>query len=185
MCAGWLKSCSNGACCASSNNMTAAVTVSVTDLSLTSPLLAEILSGVLARGLPFRFRAAGSSMVPFIRDGDVLTLLPLPARGPQPGDVVAFCFPGQHLAVHRVIRATAPGYLLKGDNYPPGQTDGIVPREDILGRVSRVERNGRSISFGAGPERRLIALFSCIGLLFPMLHLLSLLLTRFRPRQKK
>ena len=39
-----------------------------------------------------------------------------------------------------------------------------------MGRVTRVERNGKEIFFGLGPERFLIAFLTRRGLLFPLLY---------------
>ena len=59
------------------------------ELQLSSRALAELMKNVLARGLPFRFRVRGWSMTPFIRDFDVVTVVPLGST-PRTGDVVAF-----------------------------------------------------------------------------------------------
>ena len=53
------------------------------DLPLSGAAMLGLLEGVLSRGVPFRFRAGGSSMAPFIRDGDVISVSPL--RGDSPG----------------------------------------------------------------------------------------------------
>jgi hypothetical protein len=159
--------------------------INLADLSLSGPLLTGLLSGVIARGLPFRFRAAGNSMFPFIRSGDVLSVAPLPPGGPCLGDVTAFRIPGSHLIIHRVIRRGNYGFLLKGDNYPAGQTDGPIPAEDILGWVTRIERNGRAIHLGIGPERRLIAVFSRLNLFVPMVSILVAFINRLKHRQVK
>jgi hypothetical protein len=57
--------------------------------------------------------ARGNSMLPLIRDGDLLTLSSL-ARAPQPGEVVA-AIRGCQLLIHRVLRADEQGVVLQGD----------------------------------------------------------------------
>ena len=52
----------------------------------------------------------------------------------------------------------------QGDNMP-GRPDGMIPVGDILGLVTCVERGGRKVRFGLGPERLLIALLSRSGLM--------------------
>jgi hypothetical protein len=131
-------------------------------------LFADLLSG----GIPIRVRASGGSMFPFVRDGDVLTLVSTPASGPGLGDVVAFrCAHAGPLVVHRVVAKAGKGCVLKGDSYLPGQTDGLISKENLLGVVSRLERQGRPVRFGFGPERRLIALLSRWGWLLWLVRL--------------
>jgi len=133
------------------------------ELPLSGPALAQLLDAVLQRGAPFRFCAKGWSMSPFIKDGDVITVSPLGERAPAIGDVVAF----QHsdrgrLVVHRIVGSRNNTYAIQGDSLP--QADDVVQPAEILGRVVRVERNGRPVRLGLGPERVLIALLTRSGL---------------------
>lgn len=127
---------------------------------LSSAALIDLAREVIKRKRLFRFAANGKSMAPFIKDGDVITLAPLGQSPASVGKVVAFQCPGTGtLTVHRVIDETRTGFLIKGDN-TPGASDGIIPRNAVLGTVVKIERDGRSIHWGLGPERRLIALLS-------------------------
>lgn len=135
-------------------------------LFLPEPAFLELLQALFSEGLSLRFKAAGFSMSPFIRHGDVITLIPLAGTPPGLGEVVAFAPPqGQKLIVHRVIGRRAGSYLLKGDNRPT--PDGLISAAYILGRVSRVERNGQQVGFGLGPERLVIALLARRGAVAP------------------
>ena len=135
------------------------------ELSLSKEALIELLRAVFGKGLPFRFRAGGSSMHPFIRDGDVITLHPLPENLPRLGDVVAYVQPQNgRLTVHRVVGKTGHSFLIRGDNLLDG--DGAIPEVDILGYVTAVERDGKWVTFGLGSERRMIAFLSRRELLF-------------------
>lgn len=119
---------------------------------------AELMEAVLERDVPFRFTAHGSSMTPFIRDGDVLIVAPLssPLRR---GDVVPFINPANNeLLVHRILDISREGCLLKGDNN--SVPDGRIPTSAIIGRVDRVAHGGRPARFGLGVERFLIAWLS-------------------------
>jgi len=141
-------------------------------LSVPGPALAKLLRATLAEGRPFRFRAKGFSMDPFIRDDDVITVWPLADHSPGLGDVVAFIQENaERLLVHRVIRARGNSYVIKGDN--SAGADGVTSRANILGRVKRVERNDRRVLFGFGPERFLIAFLSCMGLMVPLVRIAS------------
>jgi len=108
-------------------------------------------------------------MSPFIRDGDVVTVSPCPRDTMGLGDVVAFVQPcSGRLAVHRVVGRGRDSWRIRGDNTP--EADGWIGHDDILGRVTRVERAGKRVRLGLGPERVLIALFSRRGWLQPGLR---------------
>jgi hypothetical protein len=119
-------------------------------------LLAGLLRLAADERLPIRFQARGGSMRPFIRDGDTITVSPLPRPGPRFGEVVAFLHPisGQ-VIVHRVIRREAGRFWTQGDSV--GDGEGPMEASHLLGGVSRLERAGRPRRLGLGPERVLIA----------------------------
>jgi hypothetical protein len=124
--------------------------------SLSGPALVELLQAIVSKGASFRFQAKGFSMSPFIKDGDVVTVSPVFRVSPGIGKVVAFKRPGtERLVIHRVIGKRKDVYLTKGDDN--SAQDEPVPKTDILGCVTTVERNGRRVSLGLGPERLLIA----------------------------
>ena len=103
-------------------------------------------------------------MAPFIRDFDVITVVPL-GSSPRTGDVVAFESPAdQRLVVHRVVGRRGTELLIQGDNQP-GAEDDAVPENRVLGRVNRVERDGKPVRLGLGTERRAVAFLSRKGLL--------------------
>jgi signal peptidase I len=135
------------------------------ELSLWGPALVELIRGVLDRNVPVRLRAKGFSMSPFIRNGDVITLFPSAGNSIHLGDVVAFVPPGtERLVIHRVIAKNGNALLITGDNLT--EADGLVPQESILARVGKVERNGKEVLLGLGPERLLIVFLARTGLLF-------------------
>jgi hypothetical protein len=126
------------------------------ELRLTNLDQLELLSGMVQRGVSLRTTARGSSMSPFICDRDVLTISPLNDCTPRVGDVAAVVPPGaRRLVIHRIIARVSAGWLVRGDNC--SQADGVVQREQILGRVTRVERRGMRVRLGLGAEARIIA----------------------------
>jgi hypothetical protein len=138
------------------------------ELPLSGQALLELMQAVLARGVPFRFCARGWSMAPFIQDGDVITVSPLRDALPGVGEVVAFARPeGGNLVVHRVVARRGQGAFVQGDCVAK-YADGIIPAQNLIGRVTRVERNGREVWLGLGPERHVIAWLSRTGLLIPL-----------------
>ncbi len=94
---------------------------------------------------PIEFRPGGRSMHPFIRPGDRVTFLPLPAekrREIRPGECVVFLDEAKRWVVHRVI-APGPGpenFLIKGDAL--ARADRPAEGTAIAGRVTAVERAG-------------------------------------------
>jgi len=107
-------------------------------------------------------------MSPFIKDGDWVTVAPKNGSSPRFGDVVAFFQSGtKKLSIHRVIGKKGTFRFIKGDN--TSQLDGLIPEMNILGYVTKVEREGKRIHLGFGPERLFVALFSRGGILSSLL----------------
>jgi len=127
------------------------------ELLLPGKDLKDFLQAILAKGTPCRFQAKGYSMSPFIRDGDIITVFPLKKSSFDLGRVVAYSQPEtQKLIVHRIIGNSSGYFLIRGDNiFGPGE---LVPKTNVLGHVGRIERYGRRVFIGVGPERFLIVL---------------------------
>jgi ribosomal protein S18 acetylase RimI-like enzyme len=114
---------------------------------------------MVERGAPLRSAALGSSMAPFIRDHDILTIAPLGDRRPQIGDVVAFARRGgDRLLIHRVVAHAGDGWRIRGDS--AWTDDGVASRDEILGRVVRVERGRREVRLGVARGSASIAVLS-------------------------
>jgi hypothetical protein len=138
------------------------------ELPLSSQALLELMQAVLARGVSFRFRARGWSMAPFIGDGDLITVTPLRRSLPGVGEVVAFVRPeAGNLVVHRVVARRGTAFLIQGDS-TVDHADDLIPAENLVGRVTRVERDGHAVWLGLGPERHLIAWLSRTRRLVPL-----------------
>jgi hypothetical protein len=139
------------------------------ELSLLNEPLKELLIGVLDKGAAFRFRAKGFSMSPFIKNSDIVTVFPISDHMPRLGDAVVFINPDtEELIIHRVVgKRDNFHFFIKGDNLPT--VENLVPKTQILGNVKRVERGGRTVALGLGPEKALIAFLSRRRLLLPLL----------------
>lgn len=152
--------------------------------TLSGAVLRDLLQAVLDKGASFRFRAKGYSMTPFVRDGDVVTVAPPAGRSPAFGDVAAFLRPDTgKLVVHRVIGRRGGAFLMRGDSTE--ETDGYVPAVQVLGRVIRVERRGKRVRLGLGPERFLIAVLTRRGIFHTLLRGLFPVWLLVRPWVKK
>lgn len=138
--------------------------------NLSMEALIELLKAVTEKKKPFRIQAHGSSMYPFIKNSNYITISPLTSCHPRLGDVVAFIQPGtKKLIVHRVVGSKRDNYLIKGDNNRA--PDGLIPKANILGYVTKVEKDGKIIHLGSGFERVFIAFMSHKNLLRPTLYL--------------
>jgi ribosomal protein L35AE/L33A len=114
------------------------------ELSIPGTAVMELLRAVHEKGAALRFKAAGSSMTPSICNHDVITVSPLEEISPFVGEVVAFRHPRTgRLLVHRVVRKKQGTFDIRGDSLR--YTDSHIPRENILGVVTAVERRGRGL----------------------------------------
>jgi hypothetical protein len=92
-------------------------------------------------GVRFRLNLYGRSMLPFIRNGDLVEVAPVSINEVQIGDVV-FYRSGSRLVAHRVV-----GFLSDGEeNYFVTRGDGLIHEDrlanekDLIGRVETVQR---------------------------------------------
>jgi hypothetical protein len=89
----------------------------------------------------------GRSMLGTFRLGDRLALTPMSTHEVRPGDVVVFRGPnhrdGEDELVHRIVAGTPEGWVARGDSNPCADAT-LVTAENLLGRVTHVERGGRS-----------------------------------------
>ena len=114
------------------------------NLTVTRDDLCEMAAQVLGQGSPFCFVARGDSMWPFVREGDLLTVLPLGDAPLRPGDVILYRCEGGALLAHRIIgRSRREGvWLVRGDA-SRGEVERVRP-DEVLGRVVSLEAEGRT-----------------------------------------
>ncbi len=126
-------------------------------------LFSELIEEVLNRGYSVRFPAPGNSMYPTICEGDVITVIPIETASITIGDIILYRHKSG-VTVHRVMRIIkqseensrgAPQglqdrslsetlhFFLRGD--AAVVFDDPVSADQILGKVSFVERSGRRI----------------------------------------
>lgn len=110
--------------------------------------LEDLAREVLSYGSAFQFVARGSSMQPFIQDGDELVLFAVPAGKVKPGDVLFARTGKNRLVVHRVIRVRERDgercFQLQGDDC--ARADGFIPESNVMARVDSVRRGQRVLS---------------------------------------
>jgi hypothetical protein len=99
---------------------------------------------VLRAQRTIRLRACGTSMLPALWPGDLLTIEPFAVAQAAVGDIVLVARDGRFF-IHRLIQiggsCDAAAWITRGDAMP--ERDPPVSAEQIIGRVSQVERNDR------------------------------------------
>ncbi len=112
-------------------------------LMISGPDFAIIVKTILEKGKTAKFKATGNSMLPNIINNDVVSLCPYRKKEPEIGDIVALKDKATgRIIIHRLIKKSNL-FFIKGDSAIRG--DGLFSREDIIGFVSEIERNRRTI----------------------------------------
>jgi signal peptidase I len=103
-------------------------------------VLMPLVQDALGRGQRVRLTSTGSSMLPFLREGDVVELDTVKPNAIGVGDIVLALAGGSYV-LHRVTAADSSHVYLSGD----AQTskEGPFERHEIVARVVTVERGGR------------------------------------------
>ena len=113
----------------------------------------ELSRELLGRGALLRFRAYGSSMHPFIRNGDILTIEPLKEKSPSVGDIIFYRGTDNTLTAHRLIKIENTDgntiLITKGDSHR--YTDTPFKAEQVIGRVVRIENQRKKLSLMKWP----------------------------------
>ena len=112
------------------------------DIYNLSSEICALYEDILNAGLNLRVRVTGKSMVPFLKDEEVVTLRKVPASSLRRGDLIFFRDRYGSLILHRIIRKRKSGskvYLeTKGDALIA--FDEPVRADDVLGKACGVEK---------------------------------------------
>lgn len=120
----------------------------------TKALGCDLAAEVAGRFGSVRIRVLGTSMAPAILPGDVLSVERAEAAQVSPGEIVVFARPGRMVA-HRVVakRGAPDGTLItQGDRLR--REDDPVSGNELIGRVTQVERRGARIGVPSGTGMR-------------------------------
>jgi hypothetical protein len=93
---------------------------------------------ILERGDPLEIKVGGSSMWPFVRDGETLILRKTALNDFGKGDIIA-TYADQRLICHRVFRKGKDFIQTKADALPG--LDAKISFGDVLGKVVARRRN--------------------------------------------
>jgi signal peptidase I len=123
------------------------------------------IAAALERRGRVSLRVQGTSMLPWVRPGDIANIRGVSADAIRCGDVVLFRR-GNRLFVHRIIEKSgavgAAQFRAKGDAHPT--CDGLVEQQELLGRVVRIYRGGRRIDLDTPGQIALGMLISQLSL---------------------
>ena len=93
----------------------------------------------------------GSSMLPLLRDGDMLVVESVAWEQIAPGDIVVYRFDDRYPAL-RVMEKLQDKLFLKADNWPAPIFEAW--RDDVLGRVAGLRREELIVATEADREER-------------------------------
>ncbi|HEV2618961.1 MAG TPA: hypothetical protein VGU23_03370 [Acidobacteriaceae bacterium] len=116
----------------------------------------ELISDVARRAGQVRLKLNGTSMLPAMWPGDIVTVERCELADLRPGHIVLFTA-ATGLVAHRVVRAFPDRLITRGDSVP--HCDPPVPSSAIIGYVADIVRNHRSIPIETTwPQRALSAI---------------------------
>lgn len=111
----------------------------------------ELVADVARSAGLVSLRVLGSSMLPAIQAGDVLTVQRQNSHELRSGQVILYKRNGK-LTAHRIVRVLDDGFLTRGDSLP--KCDLPVQWSEVVGRVVGVHRNGSSVLLERSPWQR-------------------------------
>jgi hypothetical protein len=126
---------------------------------------AACIAGALAKRGYVSMRVHGTSMLPWVRPGNIALIRQTTIENVRCGDIVLFRR-GAHLFVHRIVEKRGSldtaQLFSKGDAHPT--SDGPVGHEQLLGRVVRIYKDGERIDLDAPGQLALGLLISKLSL---------------------
>lgn len=132
---------------------------------------AEVIVRALADRGRISLRVRGSSMLPWVRPGDIAVIRRAGATDVRCGDVVLL-HREERLFVHRLVQKhgslESAKFLAKGDAHPGD--DGLIHGQEILGRVMKIYRDGRQIDLDEPRHLAMAILISQFSRTSPYWH---------------
>jgi signal peptidase I len=129
----------------------------MSELEFSESRFANVARQVLSEGHVLKFCAQGSSMWPFIRPGDLLSIQPENSKL-SIGDVVLAVQTDHRWLVHRITQICqvegSLAIVTRGDAL--AHTDPPVPVSQVLGRLESLERKGRTLDCSSPAVRMLV-----------------------------
>jgi ribosomal protein S18 acetylase RimI-like enzyme len=117
------------------------------ELSLQRTDFFSLSDKILSARKSFQFKSRGSSMAPFIRGGDILTVQPAEASILKVGDIIFCRTEDNRLLVHRIVERFSKNdvvlFRVRGDSAM--SVADTLPAKRILGKIIRIHRGKKSI----------------------------------------
>jgi hypothetical protein len=133
----------------------------------------DLAAEILASGGAIRLQALGTSMLPTIWPGDVLSIESKPSQEIVPGDIVLVARENRFF-IHRLIEKHNATWITRGDSLP--QDDAPVAQFQVLGKVSLIHRTTGDVA----PKPRLSLFGHTLARLFCRWDLLRNVALRMR-----
>lgn len=107
-----------------------------------------VMRHVLAGGLRVRARVTGTSMRPFVCDGELMEFVAQGAEMPRPGQILLVRTADGALVLHRVSRTDGSRFYMRGD--AQAFEEGPLVPEQVIARGTGIVRNGRLVPLDIG-----------------------------------
>lgn len=131
------------------------------EVSLKCSEFSGISTQILNNGGSFSFKAHGSSMYPFICDGDILTVKQVEYFALKAGNIAFYRYYDDRLIVHRIVgkklQSNKLMLLMRGDSL--FNNDGWIYSDQVLGKVVSIQRDKKFIQLDQGGLLRPIMYF--------------------------
>jgi signal peptidase len=115
----------------------------------------ELSQEVLDRGALLRFQAHGSSMYPFIKNGDIIIVERRNGSSVSTGDIIFYRRPDGSPTAHRLVeiknRENSTILITKGDAMK--YADPPLNDKQVMGRVIIIEGRGKKLRLNGWPGR--------------------------------
>jgi signal peptidase I len=126
---------------------------------------------ILKQNIPIRLKTRGSSMLPFIRSGDYITIRYIRWEELKIGDIIAYSDNGyNNITCHRLVKIEGSILITKGDSHNQGY-ERILPNS-LLGKLISIEHGRNKLNLEAGFQRFLAFKVAWISLYLPILLLI-------------
>ena len=141
---------------------------------------------IIAQGRSVQIVASGYSMFPFLRQGDLLTVEPVPMETIKRGDIVVFEI-GEKWIAHRAVKISNSRNQTKisarGDSYL--YLDPEVTKLNFVGIVNEFERNKTKKDTQKGLFKTWSQAINTMGITYNSALLMTRIVLRFLYHKKK
>ncbi len=102
-------------------------------------MIEDLIREAIERNGTLKFRLKGTSMRPFLREGDILTVSALRSQKISVGDLVIY-HDGMSITCHRVFRTFKNNFQLKAD--AAMTADEFLKKGRLMGKVVELQKGG-------------------------------------------